>query len=371
MKKIFTIALIAILCFNSKWGTFAMEVSAKSAVLINADTNEVIFEKNPHEKMGMASTTKIMTAICAVENGNLKDVVKISANAAGVEGSSMYLTEGEEFYLEDMLYGLMLNSGNDSAVAIAEYISGSVDAFVELMNSKAKELKAYNTSFKNPNGLDAEGHYTTAYDLAIISAYAMKNPTISEIVETKTKIVTTLKGEKKYLTNHNKLLKMYKGVRGIKTGYTKKSGRCLSGFAENESIKVIAVTLNASDDWNDHIKMYNYGLENFTSLDVLDKNRKIDEIKITNSKTKSLLVFPSENFRKTVAVNELENYRIVYDYAAEISAPVIRNQLLGKVNIYYRDELLKSVKILSDRNIEKCIEKKNFGEMFRLLCMLK
>lgn len=371
MKKIFTIALIVILCFNSNWGTYAMEVSAKSAVLINACTNEILYEKNSHEKMGMASTTKIMTAVCAVENGRLDDVVKISENAAGVEGSSMYLLEGEEFYLKDMLYGLMLNSGNDSAVAIAEHISGSVEKFVELMNKKAKQLGAYNTSFKNPNGLDADGHYTTAYDLALISAYAMRNPTIMEIVETKTKIVTTLKGEKKYLTNHNKLLKMYKGVRGVKTGYTKKSGRCLVGYAENADIKIIAVTLNAPNDWNDHTKMYDFGLNNFKSLDILEKNRKIDEIKVRNSKTKSLLIYPTEDFRKTVAVNEMENYRIVFDYQTEISAPVIKNQLLGKVKIYYKDELIKSVKILSDRNIEKNIEKKNFGEMFRLLCMLK
>ncbi len=238
----------------------AVDISATSAILIDASSEKVIFQKNAYERLPMASTTKIMTALIACESGKLKKTVKISPVASSTEGSSLWLKPGEKQKLGDLTYGLMLKSGNDAAVAIAEYIAGSVDAFSLLMNKRAKELGAKNTQFKNPSGLHEEGHYTTAYDLALITRKAMKNKYFSKIVSTKTKTIPN-KSEKwdRALTNHNKMLWRYEGCNGVKTGYVKVSGRCLVTSAKRGKIKLICVTLNAPSDWNDHRILLDYG----------------------------------------------------------------------------------------------------------------
>ena len=194
-------------------------ISAKSAVLIDGVSGRVLYEHNSYEKLPMASTTKIMTGLLACESGKLDETVKVTPFASGTEGSSLWLKIGEKLTLEELTYGLMLKSGNDAAVAIAEYLGGSVDAFALLMNKRAREIGAVNTNFKNPHGLDSDGHYTTAYDLALIAREAMKNDTFRKIVSTKTYSIP-MEGEKwdRALKNHNKLLWNYDGCNGIKTG---------------------------------------------------------------------------------------------------------------------------------------------------------
>lgn len=216
MKKI--ICFLLAIIFLSE-GAFAINLSAKSAILIDADSGRVLYEKNAYEKLPMASTTKIMTGLLACESKKIKDIVTVSAVASGTEGSSLWLKIGEKQTLENLTYGLMLKSGNDAATAIAEHLCGSVDAFALKMTMRAKEIGAKNTQFKNANGLDSDGHYTTAYDLAKISREAMKNKMFKKIVSTKNYSIP-LEGEEwdRALTNHNKMLWRYEGCNGIKTG---------------------------------------------------------------------------------------------------------------------------------------------------------
>ena len=241
MKKILLLCIFV--CFIN----IQCSVSAKngSVCLMNAVTGEVIFEQNMHEKLPPASTTKIMTAIIALENSKLYDVVEMTHNAVRSEGSSTYAKSGDKLYMEDVLYGLMLNSGNDAAYAIAQTVSGTQEDFAKLMNAKAKEIGAKNTCFLNPSGLPQEGHYTTAYDLALIAGYAMRNSKFFEIVSSKTHKVWPINRPENILefSNHNKLLDMYEGCIGIKTGFTKKAGRCLVSACERDGMKYIAVTL--------------------------------------------------------------------------------------------------------------------------------
>lgn len=230
-------------------------VSAKSAILYDCTASRVLLEKNADEKSLIASTTKIMTALVVAENCNEADPVRIPPEAVGIEGSSMYLKEGEVLSVQDLLYGLMLQSGNDAAVALAIYCGGSVEGFVDLMNEKAKELSLTQTHFANPNGLDHDDNYSTARDMAVLTQYALENPVFAELVDTKTATV----GGGRCLTNHNKLLWRYDGCIGVKTGFTRAAGRILVSAAERNGRRLVVVTIGAPDDWNDHAKLLDYG----------------------------------------------------------------------------------------------------------------
>ena len=242
----------------------AISLSASSAVLIDADSGKVLYEKNANEKRGQASTTKIMTAIIALERSNNGDVVKVSPKAVGIEGSSVYLQSGEALTMEELVYALMLESANDAAAAIAYEIAGGIPEFSVLMNEKAAELGLSNTHFTNPHGLSDEEHYTTALDLALLTSYAMQNDVFCNIVSTQKKYICTESQTPRLLINHNKLLRIYDGAIGVKTGFTKNSGRCLVSAAEKDGLRLIAVTLNAPDDWNDHRAMLDYGFSKYT-----------------------------------------------------------------------------------------------------------
>ena len=259
MKKVAALLIFSLLITQN---AIAVDLSARAAALIDGKSGKVLFEKNKDERLPMASTTKIMTGLLACESKKMKKVVTVSPVASGTEGSSLWLEPGEKQTLENLTYGLMLRSGNDAAVAIAEYLGGSTEAFALMMNERAKKIGVQNTGFQNPNGLDAEGHFTTAYDLALISREAMKNKKFRKIVSTKSKTIPWESSEwDRSLTNHNKMLWRYEGCNGIKTGFTKKSGRCLVTSAKRGKTELICVTLNAPDDWNDHTKMLDYGFE--------------------------------------------------------------------------------------------------------------
>ena len=245
----------------------SLSVSAQAAILIDADTGRVLYAKDAEHQLPMASTTKIMTALVAAASDVPTRVIRVDAGAVGIEGSSVYLYEGEELTLEQLLYAMLLESANDAAAAIAIAIGGSIDAFADAMNAKAKELGLQHTHFANPHGLDNEEHYTTAHDLALIARAAIADPVLGKIFATrKTTIPLNNTQGVRLLLNHNKLLRLYDGAIGVKTGYTKRSGRCLVSAARRDGLTLIAVTLNAPDDWSDHTRMLDAGFSAFTRV---------------------------------------------------------------------------------------------------------
>ncbi|PRX75538.1 D-alanyl-D-alanine carboxypeptidase [Bacillus sp. V-88] len=260
----------------------APSVSAQKAILMDQETGRILYEKDAHTQSRIASITKIMTAILAVESGKLDQEVTVSQNAAGTEGSSLYLKAGEKIKLEDLVYGLMLRSGNDGAVAIAEFVGGSLDGFVYMMNEKAKEIGMENTHFSNPHGLDDhEDHYSTAYDMAVLTRYSMGNDRYKEIAGTKVHTAPNPdeKWDRKWKNKNRLLTELYKYSTGGKTGYTKLAKRTLVSTASKDGENLIAVTLNGPDDWNDHIGMFEYGFKQYDYKIVLDKGNieKMDD----------------------------------------------------------------------------------------------
>ncbi len=234
----------------------AQELSgARGAVLINAETNKILYERCAHTRLPMASTTKVMTALVALKYFEPQTEFEVPREAVGVEGTSASLGQGEVYSLEELLYALLLQSANDAAAAIAINVGGSIGNFAALMNREATLLGLCDTHFTNPHGLPDEEHYTTAYELALISSYALKNDTIASIVSAKHAKIVSSDGIERHFYNHNKMLSSYKGANGVKTGFTKASGRCLISSAEREGITLIAVTLGSHDDWREHTRM--------------------------------------------------------------------------------------------------------------------
>lgn len=268
-------ALIAFLLLFSIFAptVAAFSVSGQSAILMEQESGRVLYEKDAHKQLRIASITKIMTSIIAIESGRMDETVIVSSNAFETEGSSLYLRLGEKIMLEDLIYGLMLRSGNDAAVAIAEHVGGSLDGFIYLMNKKAKEIGMSKTIFANPHGLDDhEEHYSTAYDMALLTRYAMKNEKFQKITATKSHRAP--QGDEDWdriWQNKNRLLtQLYKYSTGGKTGYTKRAKRTLVSTAAKNDLKLIAVTLNAPSDWQDHMNMFNWGFETFEVVPVVE-----------------------------------------------------------------------------------------------------
>ena len=295
--------------------------------------------------MPMASTTKIMTAIVALENCDVSETVKVSPDAVGVEGSSVYLSAGEELTLGDLLYALLLSSANDAAEAIAIHVSGSVEGFVGLMNDTAREIGLHDTSFENPHGLHAEKHYTTALDLAILTAYALRNEQFSEIVSTYKYNIKSMDGTVRYLVNHNKLLKSYDGCIGVKTGFTKKGGRCLVSAARRDGLTLITVTLSAPDDWNDHRAMLDYGFLNYKSVLLCEKGEKIMSVHNVSGETLPLTLATTENLRVTVKKGGEEVKRTVECPRFFWETPK-ENETVGRCVFYLGDKIIGATELI-------------------------
>lgn len=269
VKKLFLFIIVLILLFIPKVRAF--DSSASSAILMDMDSKKIMYSKNIHEVRSVASISKIMTAILAIESGKINKVVTIGDEISTSYGSGIYIQIGEEIKLKDLVYGLMLRSGNDAALAIAHYVGGNVEEFVNLMNKKAKEIGMKNTTFNNPSGLDEDkGNYSTAYDMAILTSYAMENKDYQKIVSTKKYKVETNKNVYSW-TNKNKLLNSYKYTTGGKTGYTKKAKRTLVTTASNDNLNLVVVTLNDGDDWNDHKNLYEEAFQNYKNYEILKK----------------------------------------------------------------------------------------------------
>lgn len=274
MKRILKSSLIGLLCtalgltvFPGSVRANEPSVSAQSAALIEQSSGRLLYEKDSHEKLPIASITKVMTAILAIESGKMNHVVTVSNQAIKAEGSSIYLKAGERLPLRDLVYGLMLRSGNDASVAIAEGVAGSEQGFVFMMNEKAKELGLSDTHFANPNGLDSPDHYSTASDMANLTRYAMDNKDFRKIVGTRSyRAGATNKEGIRVWNNKNKMLRLYKFATGGKTGFTKKSGRTLISTASNGKMSLIAVTLNDGDDWRDHANLFEWGFSTYSLI---------------------------------------------------------------------------------------------------------
>lgn len=338
MKRIF-IVLLFILISENKISAAVPEFSARHACLMVQQTGDVIFEYNGHEKASMASTTKIMTALIAVEECAGDERVTVSDNAANQEGSSAYLSAGDEIAVNDLLYGLMLNSGNDAAVAIAEHISGNVEAFSVLMNQRAVATGALNTNFETPSGLDSDKHYSTAYDMALISSHALNNKMFREIVKTKSRKTEYSSGTL-FFSNHNKLLKMYDGCTGVKTGFTKKSGRCLVSAAERDGIVLVCVTLDAPDDWNDHIKLLDYGFSVTKLKKVISRESVLKKIK-----TDSGIEIPvrcTEDVFVPGIVGRRSHYELDLHTIDEISGSVDKGEKIGEFTLVCGNKCIAS-----------------------------
>lgn len=331
----------------------------KGAVLIDGKNGRVFFELNKDEKLPMASTTKIMTALIALEEENIDDYFTVNKTALKVEGSSMGLLEGDKATLRVLAAGMLLASGNDAANAAAIKISGSVEKFVRLMNKRAKEMGLENTSFETPSGLDGENHYSTAYDMAVLAKNALLNPDFAAICGEKSlRLEYGNPPYPRWLSNHNKLLKTFEGATGIKTGFTKKSGRCLVSSAEREGISLICVTLGCPDDWNYHTALYN---EYFGKLDEvkLTENSDVTEIAVSGGTEKTVKAVPME-VSASLFKGEEEKIKIVISKPPFLFAPVEKGEIVGKIMFYIDNELIAETPLAAENKIETVFKNKSF-----------
>ena len=321
-------------------------ISAKSAILLDGQTGRVLFEKQPDKQSLIASTTKIMTALIVCEQSNVLDRVRIPKEAVGIEGSSMYLREGEVLTVQDLLYGLMLRSGNDAAVALAIYCGGTVEGFAELMNDKAHRLGLQNTHFVNPNGLDATDHYSTARDLAILASYAMENPIFAKTVSTKTIAI----GER-LLRNHNKLLWTLEGADGVKTGFTKASGRILVSSCSRQGRRLVAVTIDDGNDWNDHSHLMETGFSNYAVKTLLRTGDCLGAVDVLSGETQKVALLSASDF--SYALMPGETVEIVFSEPGFVYAPVVQGQSAGFAYIWLEDKMIGKVPLVYGETVEK------------------
>lgn len=354
-------AAVSALCVPAAAESEGFTVSAASAVLINADTGTVIYEKNAYQQRAMASTTKIMTALLTAEAGDLDKKFTVDSYAINVEGTSMGLKQGDIVTRRALIYGMLLPSGNDAANAAAVNISGSMPAFAELMNKKAAELGLENTHFANPSGLDADGHYTTAYDLARLAAYAMENPVFAEICRCSDAQVEF--GNPPYLrwlSNSNKLLWQYEGCIGVKTGFTDNARRCLVSAAERNGVRLICVTLNAPDDWADHRKMLDYGFEQVKPTEIVLPD-PVSVPVIGGSEQDVALVL-----RETVklSLSEQESKAVSVELYTEpfLYAGFGAGSVAGSARIYLNGEPVHEVELVTSCGVKAQEQKLGFWE---------
>lgn len=334
MKRLCSLFLCVLLVLWSGMPAKAVSTGASSAILIDAQSGRVLYEQNAGERRYIASITKLMTALVAMESGHsLDEIVTIKKEYTGAEGSSMYLREGEQLTLEALMYGLLLASGNDAALAVAGYCGESVEQFVDAMNRKAVLLGMEHTSFLNPSGLTQEGHMSTAADMARLAAACMKNETIAKIVATRT---ITIGG--RTFTNHNKLLWRYEGCIGMKTGYTERSGRTLISCAQREGQTLIAVTLNDGNDWADHTAMLDYGFETYTNTCLAGEGEVYARIPVSGSLLSFVRVQAADAVYYPLALGETVRKEVSLTQWSQ--APVTRGQTAGTVTWYLEDEVI-------------------------------
>lgn len=350
MKRILTgmaAVLLAAISFLPK----VEAISADHAMLLDAVTDRVLYAKDENSRALIASTTKIMTALVVCEQTNVLDRVRIPKEAVGIEGSSMYLREGEVMTVQELLYGLMLHSGNDAAVALAIYCGGTVEGFAQLMNDKAHRLGLMDSHFENPHGLDSPEHYSTARDMAVLADYAMENPIFAKIVSTKT---VTAAG--RTLRNHNKLLWRYEGADGVKTGFTKAAGRILVSSATRQGRRLVAVTMNAPDDWHDHISMFNEGFQEFKVRQIVDRGTCLGVVEVAGGEKGNVTLVADCDF--SYALREEETVEIVLQEPGFVYAPAVASEFAGYAYVCVDGRSVGKIPLVFGDTVEKMKETK-------------
>ena len=349
MKRLFATTAAALLAAVLLLPLPVQAVSAQKAYVLDAVSGRVLYEKQPDARSLIASTTKIMTALIVCEQCNVLDRMRIPKEAVGIEGSSMYLREGEVLTLQELLYGLMLSSGNDAAVALAIYCGGTVEGFAELMNDKARVLGLTGTHFENPNGLDSPGHYSTARDLAVLAAYAMENPIFYKTVSAK-----NVKVGQRYLTNHNKLLWRVEGADGVKTGFTKAAGRILVSSATRGGRRLIAVTINAPDDWNDHTAFLEEGFSRYAQKRIVSAGQTVGTLAVAGGKNGRVAVLAAENFDYALAPEEQP--QLALPGPGFVYAPAVEGAEAGYVYVLIQGKAVGKVPVVYGTTIEQMPE---------------
>lgn len=335
---------------NSTINAQEISSSARAMFLFDAKSGREIYQKDCNKKLALASTTKIITAITALENftGDLDKKHIVPSEAVGLEGTSMYIKYGEELSVRELLYGLMLPSGNDAGKALALLTSQTEKNFCTLMNKTAQKAGSKNSNFTNSHGLDAEGHYTTAKDLALITAYALKNDTFREIVSTKNVVIEeTNKYQTRYFKNKNKLLFDFEGCIGVKTGFTDNAGRCLVTAVEDNNRQFICVVLNCPDMFEESSKLLNMAKDNYQYYKIIDKEKSIDNVKVINGKASSTNLYALDQFGTLLSSEEYDKINIRYNYKKEYNAPISPQNVLGTIEVFIDEHLIFSTNLCS------------------------
>lgn len=368
MKKFILVFLFAIISFilygkhvyASNTGEVILpKVEAQGAVLIDYKTGRVLWEKDSTKPLAMASTTKIMTAIIALENADRNDTVKVSQRAALSPKVRMNLTKGEEIKLDYLLYALMLQSYNDAAVAIAEHVAGSVEEFCKLMTEKAKEIGAFNTVFETPSGLDGENHYSTAYDMALIARYALENEDFVDIITRKDINVSSNKRDYS-LVNKNRLLSEVEGAKGVKTGFTGKAGHCFVGAVERDGMQLISVVLGSgwgdkgkSQKWIDTKEIISYGFKEFNYKNIIKSKDIAKNVSISRSKNTDIDTYYKEGLMLPLSNEEEDNLQVIIELPDQIMAPVNEGDVLGVAKIYIGNKFEKEIELIASESAER------------------
>lgn len=348
MKKrvsiILILSMLIILFTSNKFEVaeaYEVNSAAKAMVVLEGNTNTVLYSKNANQELAMASTTKIVTAILAIENcRDLDEKFLVSEKAIGIEGTSIYLKSGERLSMRELLYGLILASGNDCAVAIAEYFEGE-EHFVEMMNNLAESLGLEHTHFANPHGLDAEGHYTSAYDLAVLTSYALKNPTFKEIVSTERMVIEKNDlYQARYLKHKNRLLFTDKNCIGVKTGFTDNAGRCLVHAHEENGMQLISVVLNCGPMFEECDRLTKLAMDNYTMKEFVKPYNFVSNIEIADSEKSEIGVITVKGFSKPILNTEEDLYEVKYIMPDRLVAPISLNQGVGTVQVLYNNEVI-------------------------------
>ncbi len=326
-------------------------VSARSAILYDGQTGRVLYEQNADQRSLIASTTKIMTALIVCEQCNVLDRMRIPPQAVGIEGSSIYLQEGEVLSLQELLYGMMLHSGNDAATALAIYCGGTVEGFAELMNDKARKLGMTNSHFVNPHGLDAPDHYSSARDLAILADYAMDNPIFYKTVSTKSVTVGS-----RSLHNHNKLLWQLDGADGVKTGFTRAAGRILVSSATRQGRRLVAVTIDDGNDWNDHIALHNSGFSRYRVYKLVTAGQCLGTVPVLGGEQSEVKVIAREDFFYPLAAGETPTIRL--SNKSFVYAPVVEGAEAGVAYICLENKAVGKVALVFRETVEQLVPEK-------------
>ena len=362
MRKLSVFSRLAALCLAFALlipvlSARALTTSARSAFLMDMESGRVLYAQNADQRLAMASTTKIMTALVVVETAELDEIVTVESETVGVIGSSMYLKEGEQLTVGALLYGLMMLSGNDAAATLAVYCGGSQEGFVKLMNKKAADLGLVDTGFANPHGLDDEGHYTTARELAVITAEALRHPVIAEIAGTRE---TQIAG--RFMLNHNKMLRLYEGANGVKTGFTSNARRCLVSSATREGQTLIAVTLDCADDWDEHTAMLDYGFKTYPRRIFVEVGQVMATVPVIGGLWPTVELVAADTLAFPMTDAEFAKTETAIQVPRFVYAGVREGDAVGAVIMLENGAEKASVNICFDKSVEQPEEELNLWQ---------